>query len=317
MNTCLSAPFKTLRVSLTDQCDLRCLYCVDPKATPQVVEHLTPAQLAAAVGLLLRNLPLTKLKLTGGEPLLGHRLEQFLDALGPQPNLEISLTTNAQQLKQKLEVIQRHQIKRINISLDSLDEGCFSKLTGGALHKTLEGLEAALEAGFQVKLNMVPMRGINDQECLDLFEFAAKRGVQLRYIELMDMGHLCGSEFGRRLFDRGEILAQIREKHTVTESARPNHDTAQVFEVVGVGNFGIIANHSKPFCDDCNRLRLSSAGDLVGCLSSAFARPIKDLLDLAPDDADQAVKPLLHAAFGDKQTAGFTGSKLVMKAIGG
>jgi len=321
MNHCLTAPFQTLRVSLTDQCDLKCQYCVDPNKTLGRCQSaplpLSAPQMAQAVRLLLRNAPLKEIKLTGGEPLLGHHLEHFLEALGPQPALEINLTTNGQQLAGKLDLLKRFGINRVNISLDSLDPECFKELTGGHLEKTLEGLEQALAQGFQVKLNMVPLAGINDSECLSMFEFAAQRGIQVRYIELMEMGHLFGEDFREKLFDRQQILEQISKKHCFTEKHRPEHGTAELFEVSGLGKFGIIANHSQPFCNDCDRLRLSATGKLVGCLSSELSYGLRDLLQLNETEADRAVKPLLYAAFGTKQQIGFTGSRLAMKAIGG
>ncbi|MDT8446987.1 MAG: radical SAM protein [bacterium] len=318
MNRPLERQFRSLRVSLTARCDLACHYCVDPNAAPVKGSELKSAELAQLVRLLDHALGLQKIKLTGGEPLLGQKTEDFLDALGPLPGPEISLTTNGQRLAGKVEALRQRGLSRINVSLDSLDAQRFADCTrGGKLDATLAGIEAAQAAGFSVKLNMVPQRGRNEQDCLPLLEFALARGLELRYIELMPMGHLRGPSFDAQFWGMQDILAQLRCRFELVESHRPWSSTALEFMVPERGRFGVIANHSRPFCHDCDRLRLSAQGELVGCLSSGQAFNLRPLLGLNEDQALARLRPLLAEALATKQELSFVGSALGMKLIGG
>lgn len=318
MNRPIQRRFKSLRVSLSAKCNLACHYCVAPGSRPETRRELPPEDLARLVRLLERSLGLNKLKLTGGEPLLGQQSEAFLDALGELPGPELSLTTNGQRLASKVAPLLQRGVRRINVSLDSLDPAGFLEATGGGkLAATLEGIEAALAAGMQVKLNMVPQRGLNEDQCLPLLEFAFAKGLELRFIELMPMGHVQGAHFDERFYGLEDILAQLRTHYKVREKDRPYSATALEFEVPGQGRFGVIANHSRPFCNDCDRLRLSAQGELVGCLSAGQSFNLRPLLSLSDEAALARLAPLLELALETKQQLSFVGSSLGMKLIGG
>ena len=312
MNRPFQRQFQTLRVSLSRRCNLACAYCVAPGVNLRGGPELPPEALAQ---LVVRLVPhgIKQIKITGGEPLLGERIDRFLPlvvGLGP----EVSVTTNGQTLLEKLPLLQRFGVKRINLSLDSLDPAIFRKLTvGGDLSLSLAGLDQALAMGFLVKLNMVPMRGINAQGSADMLEFALSKGVELRFIELMPMGHLSGpSEFSKRFFGLEAILAQLRERFEFAEAERPWGRTAIQYRLAK-GQFGIIANHSRPFCIDCDRLRLDAEGKLVGCLSSSESFPLADWLN----KPEASLGPVLAQAMATKEPLAFVGSGRGMKSIGG
>ena len=317
MNKANPRRFQSLRVSLTQSCNLHCRYCVDPDQPVTSCHELPGAQLAKAVRLLDQALGLKRIKITGGEPLLGTKIDEFLFALGAEPvNFEMGITTNGQRLSQKLDLLKQHGVGQINISIDSLIPENFKRLCGGELGKTLDSIDQAIEMGFQVKLNMVPMKGQNHLECLPMFEFAASKGIQVRYIELMKMGYLQGGRYEEQLFSLEDIVQQIGTAYPVQEQHRPWNGTALLFEA-NACSFGIIANHSKPFCNDCDRLRISAQGALVGCLSSEKSFSITDLLHLEPTQAAEQLSPLLQQAMSTKQPYAFVGSALGMKMIGG
>ncbi len=332
MNRPWSRTFSTLRVSLTQACNQTCSYCVDPKASRAVSAELPPEQLALLVEWLHSSLGLHKIKLTGGEPLLGNRINRFLAALPPLAGVELGLTTNGQRLEEKLPLLESYGVRRINVSLDSLDPVRFNQIGGGRLELTLQGIEAALARGFSLKLNQVPMKGINDLDCMPLLEFALHRKMELRFIELMPMGHLQGEGFARLFYGLEELVANLGSRYKVTELMRPFGSTALLFAVskrtkdlaledrpVGSpqGRFGVIANHSRPFCGDCDRLRLSANGELVGCLSSGAKFDLKPLLSLPAPEAQSALRQILAQALATKQPLAFVGSDLGMKTIGG
>ncbi len=318
MNRPLNPPlrsFKSLRVSLGSACDLACDYCA-PDHRLSVLGELAPQETAKLVRLLANHLSLTKLRITGGEPLLGNRLERFLSALGQGLEGKIGLTTNGQMLEQKIPLLLQAGIRRVNVSLDSLQPASYARITaGGDLRRTLAGLAAAKEAGLQVKINMIPQRNRNEEEILPLLEWACSQGFELRFIELMRMGTLSRyADFAQRWVGLNEILKRIQARYLVRALPRPSGATAQGFEATNLGRFGVIANESAPFCADCDRLRLTPKGELIGCLSSETRFDLKPLL-AHPDEA--SLSQLLDQALAEKQEIRFLGSRLEMMEIGG
>ncbi len=316
----LGRRFRNLRVSLTAACNYACTYCVaDGKRLVAAEDELSGDQLSRAVRLLVAATGLDKLRITGGEPLVSVKFDDFVREVMRLGLKDVSLTTNGQLLERKLPVLVGAGVKRINVSLDTLNPLAFRALArGGDLPTVLRGIEATLEAGIRIKINMVPMRYANLDQILPMLEFCLDRGIELRLIELMNMGHLkTSAEYGRQFVGRDELLAEIGTRYEYVRTDAPFDSTAIRFDVVGRGTFGIIANESEPFCNSCTRLRLSSNGYLYGCLSSAHRHSLKDILELPDHLALAQLQTRLLAALGDKQRQSFQGEVTVMKFIGG
>ncbi|MFB4393086.1 MULTISPECIES: GTP 3',8-cyclase MoaA [unclassified Pseudomonas] len=313
--------FRNLRVSLTAACNYACTYCVPNGKRLVATQDELPAEvLARGVAYLVEAAGIDQLRITGGEPLLSPRLEAFLSAVATLRLNDVSLTTNGQLLSRKLPLLQAAGIRRLNVSLDTLDPDAFRRIArGGDLACVLEGMTQASAAGMRVKVNMVPMHGQNFDQVLPLLEYCLERGYELRFIELMRMGHLArdASAFLQQFVGLGQLLERIGQAHDYAQASAPQDATALRYQIPGKGYFGVIANESVPFCRTCSRLRLSSTGWLHGCLSSSNRHFIGDLLEKPRHQALPALQRLLVKALADKQEQAFAGDVMVMKVIGG
>ncbi|HBZ95902.1 MULTISPECIES: GTP 3',8-cyclase MoaA [unclassified Pseudomonas] len=313
--------FRNLRVSLTAACNYACTYCVpNGKRLVAAQDELSADAMARGVAYLIEAAGIERLRITGGEPLLSTRLEPFLHQVSQLGLDDISLTTNGQLLERKLALLVECGIRRLNVSLDTLDAEAFRGIArGGDLATVLAGMEAAREAGMKIKVNMVPLRGQNLDQVLPLLDYCLERGFELRFIELMRMGHLARepNAFNQQFVGLPELLELIGTRHQYAQASAPVDATAMRYAIPGVGHFGVIANESVPFCRTCSRLRLSSTGWLHGCLSSSNRHFIGDLLDKPRHQALPALQRLLIKALGDKQDLAFSGGVTVMKIIGG
>jgi cyclic pyranopterin phosphate synthase len=259
-----------LRLSLTPRCNLNCIYCrpghcppgFDPSAQAQL---MTPAEIDRLVG-VLASIGISKIRLTGGEPLIRDDLEEIISRIRRHPEIkDLSLTTNGQDLAPRAAALKAAGLMRINISLDSLQKDRFEKITGnGSLQRALDGIDASLAAGLDpVKLNTVLMRGINDDELDALFELTRTRPLALRLIELMPMNQ--ESADPERLITGTEILARYPQLTRVADSypGQPSED----YRLPGhVGTIGLIRPLSHRFCSTCNRIRITADGKIKGCL---------------------------------------------------
>lgn len=313
--------FRNLRISLTAACNYACNYCVpDGKRLVAAQDELSAEAMVRGVAYLIEAAGIERLRITGGEPLVSPKLEVFLREVSQLGLADISLTSNGQLLSRKLPLLLDSGIRRLNVSLDTLDAHAFRAIArGGDLPTVLAGLEEARAAGLQIKLNMVPLRGQNLDQVLPLLDYCLERGFELRFIELMRMGHLArdGNGFLQQFVGMPELLAMIGEQHAFVQADAPVDATALRYEIPGQGFFGVIANESVPFCRTCSRLRLSSTGWLHGCLSSSNRHYVGDLLDKPRHQALPALQRLLVRALGDKQEVAFSGGATVMKIIGG
>ncbi|MEE1891031.1 GTP 3',8-cyclase MoaA [Pseudomonas carassii] len=313
--------FRNLRVSLTAACNYACTYCVpDGKRLVAAQDELTADALARGVAYLVEAAGVERLRITGGEPLVSPRLEAFLGAVAGLGLEDISLTTNGQLLTRKLPLLRDAGIRRLNVSLDTLDASAFRRIArGGDLASVLAGMAQASAAGMTIKVNMVPMRGQNLDQVLPLLDYCLERGYELRFIELMRMGHLArdGNAFLQQFVGLEQLLALIGQSYGYEQAPRPLDATALRYRIPGKGHFGVIANESVPFCRSCSRLRLSSTGWLHGCLSSSNRHFVGDLLDKPRHQALPALQRLLVKALADKQDVAFSGDVMVMKVIGG
>ncbi|KJK06460.1 GTP 3',8-cyclase MoaA [Pseudomonas tussilaginis] len=313
--------FRNLRVSLTAACNYACTYCVpDGKRLVAAQDELSAEAMARGVAYLIEAAGIERVRVTGGEPLVSPKLETFLTSIADLGLDEISLTTNGQLLARKLRLLRAAGIRRLNVSLDTLDPDAFRRIArGGDLATVLDGMEQASAAGMKIKVNMVPLRGQNFDQVVPLLDYCLARGFELRFIELMRMGHLArdSNAFLQQFVSLEHLLQLIGERYEYLQANAPVDATALRYQIPGQGYFGVIANESVPFCRTCSRLRLSSTGWLHGCLSSSNRHFIGDLLDKPRHQALPALQGLLVKALGDKQPVAFSGGATVMKIIGG
>ena len=313
--------FRNLRVSLTAACNYACTYCVpDGKRLVAAQDELSADAMLRGVAYLIEAAGIERVRITGGEPLVSPKLDAFLRGVSQLGLADISLTSNAQLLTRKLPLLLECGIRRLNISLDTLDAAAFRSIArGGDLATVLDGLQQARAAGLQLKVNMVPLRGQNLDQVLPMLDYCLANGFELRFIELMRMGHLARdpNAFQRQFVGMPELLAMIGQRYAYSQAVAPLDATALRYEIPGQGFFGVIANESVPFCRTCSRLRLSSSGWLHGCLSSSNRHYVGDLLDKPRHQALPALQGMLVKALADKQDVAFTGGATVMKIIGG
>src|SRR5262245_7183819 len=276
-------PAKDLRISVTDRCNLRCTYCMpfDEYVWIDKKEILTFEEIAHLVRLFI-GLGVEEIRLTGGEPLARTKLEVLVGQISGLAGLkDLSLTTNGVFLADKAEALAAAGLKRINVSLDTLNAERFRKITKrGELEKVLEGLFAAKRAGLHpIKINAVIERGVNDVDILDLVEFSRQHGFALRFIEFMDVGN-SNSWKSERMVSKKEILAAIAARYPLREVGREQGTAPSVdYEFVdGEGDIGVIASVTEPFCSSCTRARLTADGKLVTCLFSETGHDLKSLL---------------------------------------
>lgn len=315
----LGRRFKNLRVSLTSACNYACTYCVpDGKRLMPAREELGADELLRLVRYLKDAAGIDKVRITGGEPLITPKFDDFLLGVSQLGLQDVSLTTNAQKLSEKMPVITAAGLERLNVSLDTLNPLKFRQIArGGDLDTVLNGIELALAQGLRLKINMVPMRTVNRDDVLPMLRFCLERGIELRFIELMRMGHLNqGQGFTQDFLSMQSLLDLIGTEYEYERTDAPFDSTAVRFKIPGQGVFGVIANESEPFCSACTRLRLSSDGYLYGCLSSPRRESIRDLLTLPSHLVLPQLQARLLSALHVKQQA-FQGETTVMKFIGG
>jgi cyclic pyranopterin phosphate synthase len=240
-------------------------------------------EIASLVQWLGRVVPLGKVRLTGGEPLVRPEIEKLVAMLARLGIPDLALTTNGQLLAGLAGPLRAAGLTRVNISLDSLNAQTYRQLTGnGVLARTIEGIDEALRCGLlPVKLNMVVLRGVNDAEVLDLVAFALARGVEVRFLEVMPIG-TARPHHQKWFVPAAEVIAAIQRRYPLTPITRSSGSTSRCFQVRDgasrPGRVGFISACSQPFCADCNRLRLTSDGRLLGCLAADGGVPARALL---------------------------------------
>ena len=312
--------FRNLRVSITAACNFACTYCVPEGYRRQKAKRpLNGSQLLQAVKLLTRLNPIEKLRITGGEPLISEYFDEFVSGLAAFDFKDVSLTTNGQFLVGKAAFIASQKIRRINVSLDTLDPVKFRAINrGGDLDSVLNGIDAAQKHGLSVKVNAVPTRSGNLDQIVKLLDYCLQRNIELRFIELMKMGHLLGSsEFSNEFVSMDYLLREIGNVYDFHRVETAFDSTSIRFEIPGKGFFGVIANESQPFCESCTRLRLSSSGYLHGCLSSTNKHYIADLLEMPENEALGTLGERLTHVIADKQSTAFRGGQTIMRVVGG
>jgi len=304
-----------LRISLTEVCNMACTYCVTSMSDHRrIPDELSTDQMLRLVRMLKEHAGIEKVRLTGGEPLLYPNLIPVISGIREMGIGNIGMTTNGQLLAKKVKALVEAGLQNVNLSLDSLEPEKFKRLGRvGKLHKTLEGIEECMKLGLRVKVNMVVVKGENEDEIVKMLEYGVRQGVEIRYLELMEMGPLYKKD-DFKLVTMHEILERISTRYTVQPVSAEVDSTSLRYWVPG-GYFGIIPNNSAPFCSTCSRLRLTSNGQLIGCLSNPAPLSIRHLLE--HPDPQEPLQKLVQKSISYKQDAAFTGSALVMSRIGG
>lgn len=314
-----------LRVSVTDRCNLRCVYCMPEDMKFQPLRQLmTDQEILTLVG-MMAELGVTKIRLTGGEPVVRPNLVEIVRSIKQLPGIqEISMTTNGLLLPQLAEPLARAGLDRVNISIDTLNPAKFKTITRwGDLDAVWAGLEAAEAAGLQpIKINAVVTRGFNDDEVVELARLSLDRPWQIRFIELMPFG----SEAG---FAQESVVSSVESRATIEAALGPLHevpgydgrDPARPYRLAGaVGSLGFISSVTEPFCAGCNRLRLTADGSLRLCL---LRDGELDMLTLLREGMDtDAIKQRILASVYDKPWGhGLPGGEIpqirLMSQIGG
>ena len=292
----LGRPVHDLRISVMDRCNFRCPYCM-PQSTFDEKYRFLRAQERLSFEEIVRlarvaaRLGVRKVRLTGGEPLLRNGLPDLVAELSGIDGIEdLALTTNGVLLAQHAAELKGNGLHRVTVSLDSLDEAVFTKMSGGfgGLPQVLEGIEAALAAGLRpVKVNTVVQRGLNEHTVLDLLERFRGTGVTVRLIEYMDVGNRNAWE-PAQVVPSADILRQIEARWPVTAAAgRYRGEVASRYTYDdGAGEIGFVSSVSEPFCGDCNRARLSSEGVLYTCLFATRGLDLRAPLRAGASDAE-------------------------------
>jgi cyclic pyranopterin phosphate synthase len=279
-----------LRVSVTDRCDFRCVYCMSehmeflPKA-----ELLTLEELDRLCSAFVR-LGVRKLRITGGEPLVRKGILTFFQAmarhLGSGALDELTLTTNGSQLRRYAADLAACGVRRINVSLDTLDAERFARITRwGRLPQVLDGIDAAAAAGLRVKINTVALKGVNEDELHDLVAWCGARGFDISFIEVMPMGDLGNEDRLDQYWPLTDLRRRLDERWTLTDTLERTGGPARYARVAETGGrIGFITPLTHNFCESCNRVRLTCTGQLYMCLGQNDDADLRAVLRAHPDD---------------------------------
>jgi cyclic pyranopterin phosphate synthase len=288
-----------LRVSITDRCDFRCIYCMSedmqflPRADILSLEEIETVCRAFV------ELGVDKLRITGGEPLVRKGALELLGKLGQLDGLrELVLTTNGSQLETMAEALKAGGVKRINISLDTLDAERFRQMTRvGDLPKVLSGIDAAIAAGFEgIKLNAVVLKNRNHQEVGELVAFAVAKGIDISFIEEMPLGVVESHDRAEEHYSSQQILADLQQQYELLPSIETTGGPSRYYRVAGTeSRVGFISPHSHNFCASCNRVRLTVEGRLLLCLGNEHSVDLKQVLRTFPGDSGRLKAAIIDA----------------------
>jgi len=309
----LDRPLRDLRISVTDRCNFRCVYCMPKEAFGRDHPFLRRDQLLtfeeiARLARIFASLGVKKIRITGGEPLLRRDLERLVAMLAPIPGLDLTLTTNGSLLAGKAQALRDAGLRRVTVSLDSLDDAVFRAMNDVdfPVERVLAGIEAAARVGLApVKVNAVVKRGVNEHTVLAMARHFRGTGHVLRFIEYMDVGH----SNGWRLDDvvpAAEILSMIDAEMPIAP-ADPNYrgEVATRWRYRdGSGEIGVIASVTRPFCQGCSRARLSAEGQLFTCLFATSGVDLRALLRGGEGDdvsGDRAIADAISAVWSGRQ----------------
>ncbi|MGB0661692.1 MAG: GTP 3',8-cyclase MoaA [Mangrovicoccus sp.] len=298
-------PISYLRVSVTDRCDFRCVYCMSENMTflPKK-DLLTLEELDRMCSSFVR-LGVRKLRITGGEPLVRRGIMTFFNAMTRHLDSgaldELTLTTNGSQLGKFAKPLVDAGVRRVNISLDTLDEGKFADITRwGRLPQVLSGIDAAQAAGLWIKINAVALKGFNEDELFKMVEWCAERDMDLTWIEVMPMGDLGNEDRLDQYWSLKDLRSRLAEQYTVTDLAERSGGPARYVRLEETGQkIGFITPMTHNFCESCNRVRLTCTGELFMCLGQEDMVDLRKPLRAAPDD-DSVLETAIREAITHK-----------------
>ncbi len=290
-----------VRISVTDRCDFRCVYCMDEEMQFVPRAKLLSLEEIATIARAFTELGVGKIRITGGEPLVRRNVIKLFRDLGRLQGLkELTLTTNGSQLPKLAGELKDAGVKRINISLDSLDPVKFKRLTRiGELSLTLAGIDAALAAGFEkIKINSVILKNRNDDEIPALVRFASARGMDISFIEEMPLGVIGDHDRAEAYYSSDAIRADLDAHYTLIPTTETTGGPSRYYRIVETGTrVGFISPHSHNFCDSCNRVRLTCEGRLLLCLGQEHSMDLRQVIRSHPGDMErlkQALRDSMH-----------------------
>ena len=288
-----------VRLSVTDRCDFRCVYCMSEDMQFLPRQQVLSLEEIYRVGKAFVDMGVSKLRLTGGEPLIRPNILLLVEKLAALPGLrELTLTTNGSQLARLAQPLRDAGLDRINISLDSLKSDKFRAITRtGNLDDVLAGIDAANAAGFQrTKLNAVILRGRNDDEILPLVDYARQRHLDLSFIEEMPLGNISEHDRANTYISSEEIRQRIAQRYPLLPATDQTGGPSRYWRMGDSGSrLGFISPHSHNFCGSCNRVRVTVEGRLLLCLGNEHSADLKQVLRASPDD-DAPVRDAIVAA---------------------
>jgi GTP 3',8-cyclase len=279
-----------LRISITDRCDFRCVYCMSEEMTFLPREQVLSLEELYTIAKAFTELGVTKIRITGGEPLVRRGALELLENIGSIGSLhELVLTTNGSQLEHMALPLKKAGVKRINISLDTLDADKFKAITRtGDLLQVLRGIDAAKDAGFErIKINSVILKDKNHQEVADLVQFAVNKGIDISFIEEMPLGIVSQHDRSSAYYSSDCIKADLATQFSLLASTEKTGGPSVYYKVQGTDTrVGFISPHSANFCSTCNRVRLTVEGQLLLCLGNEHSVDLKQIIRSNPGDMD-------------------------------
>ena len=309
MNTPLIDPFARaityLRVSVTDRCDFRCVYCMSENMQFLPKKELLTLEELDRMCSTFVDLGVKKLRITGGEPLVRRDIMTFFQSMSRHLDSgaleELTLTTNGSQLARFAEPLYAAGVRRVNVSLDTLNEEKFARVTRwGRLAQVLKGIDAALAAGLKVKINAVALKDFNEDELITMTEWCASRDIALTWIEVMPMGDLGNEDRVGQYWSLKDLRRQLAERYTLTELSERTGGPARYVRLEETGQkIGFITPLTHNFCESCNRVRLTCTGELYLCLGQEDMADLRAALRNNPKD-NAPLKHAIHDAIGLK-----------------
>ncbi len=293
-----------LRVSVTDRCDFRCVYCMSEAMTFLPKRELLTLEELDRLCTKFVEMGVEKLRITGGEPLVRRGIMTFFEGMGRHLESgalkELTLTTNGSQLRKHAQALHDCGVRRVNVSLDTLDADKFKAVTRwGRLAQVLDGIEAAREAGLRVKINTVALKGFNEEELFTLTEWCARDGHDLTFIEVMPMGDLGNEDRVDQYWSLNDLRARLEERYSLVDTPERSGGPARYVRVEETGQrIGFITPLSHNFCESCNRVRLTCTGELYMCLGQEDMVDLRAPLRASQDDA--ALEAAIRAAIAKK-----------------
>jgi cyclic pyranopterin phosphate synthase len=296
-------PITYLRVSVTDRCDFRCVYCMAEEMTFLPKNEVLSLEELTRLCDAFVDLGVRKLRITGGEPLVRRDIMTFFRNMGRRLGDgldELTLTTNGSQLRRHARELAEIGVRRVNVSVDTLDEGRFAAITRrGRLAQVLDGIDAAQEAGLAVKINAVALKGVNDGEIVSMAEWAAARGMDLTWIEVMPMGDLGNEDRLDQYLPLTEVRERLAARWTLEDIPLRTGGPARYVRAKETGaRIGFITPLTHNFCEGCNRVRVTCTGMLYMCLGQDDSADLR--APLRASDGDEAVKSEIRRAIARK-----------------